>query len=81
VTHVDVLQEPARLDALRNLALANLQPEEPFDRLTRLAGFVCAAPTALLTFVAEDVEHFKSTTGLPAELSHLRRTSLEYSIC
>jgi two-component system sensor histidine kinase UhpB len=78
---IQVLQEPARLDALRKLALANLQPEEPFDRLTRLAAFVCAAPTALLTFVAADAEHFKSTLGLPARLSHLRMTSLDYSIC
>ena len=78
---IQVLQDPARLDALRKLALANLQPEEPFDRLTRLAAFVCAAPTALLTFVAQDAEHFKSTLGLPARLSHLRGTSLDYSIC
>jgi two-component system, NarL family, sensor histidine kinase UhpB len=81
VTLVDVLQEPARLDALRKLALANLQPEEPFDRLTRLAAFVCSAPTALLTFVAHDAEHFKSATGLPPELSHLRWTTLDHSIC
>jgi two-component system sensor histidine kinase UhpB len=78
---IQALQEPARLDALRKLALANLQPEEPFDRLTRLAAFVCAAPTALLTFVADDAEHFKSTLGLPERLSHLRGTSLDYSIC
>jgi PAS domain S-box-containing protein len=81
VTHADLLDEPARLHALRTLALANLQPEEPFDRLTRLAAFVCAAPTALLAFVAPDAEHFKSTLGLPARLSHLRATSLDYSIC
>ena len=81
MTLVDALQEPARLDALRTLALANLQPEEPFDRLTRLAAFVCAAPTALLTFVASDAEHFKSALGLPSRLAHLRGTTLEYSIC
>ena len=78
---LEVLQEPARLDALRRLALANLEPEEPFDRLTRLAAFICSAPTALLTFVDHRTEHFKSAQGLPPALADLRRISLDYSIC
>lgn len=81
MTDLDVLQEPARLDALQRLALANLEPEEPFDRLTRLAAFICDAPTALLTFVDQDSEHFKSATGLPDALAALRQISLDYSIC
>lgn len=81
MTDLDVLQDPARLDALRRLALANLEPEEPFDRLTRLAAFICAAPTALLTFVGQHSELFKSATGLPAALAALRQISLDYSIC
>jgi two-component system sensor histidine kinase UhpB len=81
VTHLEVLQEPARLDALRTLGLANLEPEEPFDRLTRLAAFICGAPTALLTFVDQDGEYFKSAWGLPEALADLRRVSLDYSIC
>ena len=81
MTHLDILREPARLDALQRLALANLEPEEPFERLTRLAAYICAAPTALLTFVGGDTEHFKSTRGLPAALAAMRQTSLDYSIC
>lgn len=81
MTDLEVLQEPARLDALRRLALANLEPEEPFDRLTRLACFICSAPTALLTFVDQESEHFKSAQGLPPALADLRRLSLDYSIC
>jgi two-component system, NarL family, sensor histidine kinase UhpB len=81
VIDLGVLQEPARLDALRRLALANLEPEEPFDRLTRLAAFICSAPTALLTFVDHRTEHFKSAQGLPPALADLRRISLDYSIC
>jgi PAS domain-containing protein len=81
VIDLDVLQEPTRLDALRRLALANLEPEEPFDRLTRLAAFICSAPTALLTFVDHRTEYFKSAQGLPPALADLRRVSLDYSIC
>jgi two-component system, NarL family, sensor histidine kinase UhpB len=78
---LDILQEPERLTALRTLALANLEPEEPFDRLTRLAAVICSAPTALITFVDEDCEHFKSTRGLPEPLASMRQIPLSYSIC
>jgi PAS domain S-box-containing protein len=81
VPNLDVLQQPERLDALRRLALANLEPEEPFDRLTRLAAAICSAPTALITFVGQDREHFKSSRGLPEPLASLRETPLTYSIC
>ena len=75
------LLEPERLDALRRLALENLEPEEPFDRLTRLAATACSAPTALITFVGSDREHFKSALGLPAHLSYLRQLPLTHSLC
>jgi two-component system, NarL family, sensor histidine kinase UhpB len=78
---LDILQEPERLAALRTLALENLEPEEPFDRLTRLAAVICSAPAALITFVDEDCEHFKSTRGLPEPLASLRQIPLSYSIC
>jgi len=77
---LDVLHEPERLATLRALALANLEPEEPFDRLTRLAAVICWAPTALIAFVAEDREHFKSACGLPEPLASLRQIPLDFSI-
>jgi PAS domain S-box-containing protein len=81
MAHLEVLQEPERLAALRRLAMANLLPEEPFDRLTRLAAAICSAPTALIAFVGGDREHFKSWHGLPESLASLRETPLTHSIC
>ncbi len=81
MANLDVLQQPERLAALRRLALANLEPEEPFDRLTRLAAVICSAPTALITFVGQDREHFKSSRGLPERLGSIREISLTHSIC
>jgi PAS domain S-box-containing protein len=77
----EVLQEPARLDALRRLALANLEPEEPFDRLARLARSLCSAPTALIGFVDQEFEHLRSAQGLPPALAGVRRLPLDHSIC
>ena len=79
--HLDELQDSERLAALRRLARADLSPEEPFDRLTRLAAAICSAPTALITFVGADREHFKSSRGLPEPLASLRQTPLTHSIC
>ena len=76
MAHLDVLQAPERLAALHRLALANLSPEEPFDRLTRLAAAICSAPTSLITFVGDEREHFKSARGLPESLASLRQTPL-----
>ncbi|HEX5575589.1 MAG TPA: GAF domain-containing protein, partial [Gemmatimonadales bacterium] len=78
---IGVLQEPKRLAALHRLALANLEPEEAFDRLTRIATAICSAPTSLITFVGEESEHFKSFRGLPQPLAALRQIPLTYSIC
>jgi PAS domain S-box-containing protein len=77
---LDVLHEPDRLAALRSLALANLEPEEAFDRLTRLAAVTCLAPAALITFVADDAEHFKSARRLPQPLATKRQIPLSHSI-
>ncbi len=81
MTQLDVLQEPERLAALQRLALANLEPEEPFDRLTRIAAAICSVPTALITFVGERSEFFKSSLGLPSPLASLRELPLTHSIC
>ena len=78
---VGVLHEPERLAALHRLALANLEPEEAFDRLTRIATAICSAPTSLITFVGKECEHFKSIRGLPQALASLRQIPLTYSIC
>jgi PAS domain S-box-containing protein len=76
-----VLHQPERLTALRELALVNLEPEEAFDRLTRLATALFSAPVALISFVSEDRQFFKSSRGLPEPWASRRQAPLEYSIC
>jgi PAS domain S-box-containing protein len=78
---LSVLREPGRLAAVRGLALVNLEPEEAFDRLTRLAATLFATPIALISFVSGDREFFKSSFGLPEPWASRRQASLDYSIC
>lgn len=63
-----------RLDVLRALSLFNVNPDERFDRLTRLAKRVFNVPVAKVTLVAPEMVHTVSCAGeqpsqVPRELS------------
>jgi diguanylate cyclase (GGDEF)-like protein len=63
-----------RLDALRALSLFNANPDERFDRLTRLARRIFNVPVAKVTLVAPEMVYTVSCAGeqptaVPRELS------------
>jgi diguanylate cyclase (GGDEF)-like protein len=66
--------EPARLVALQSLELLDTEPEERFDRITRLAARMFNVPMALLSLVDQDRQWFKSRIGTP-ELASTRAES------
>ena len=77
----EVLQNEARLEALRRTALIDTPPEEAFDRLTRMAAAVLRVPVALVTLVDRDRQFFKSDCGLGEPLANWRSNPLTYSFC
>jgi phosphoribosyl 1,2-cyclic phosphodiesterase/CheY-like chemotaxis protein len=68
--------EAHRLQALHNLNLLDTEPEERFDRYTRLAAALFDVPVALVTLVDADRQWFKSCIG-----SDQSETSREVSFC
>lgn len=56
--------EPARLAELRSLLLLDTDPEERFDRITRLAQRLFGVPIALVSLLDQDRQWFKSNQGL-----------------
>ena len=56
--------EARRLSALYSLKILDTSPEERFDRFTRLATRLFDVPIALISFVDEDRQWFKSCQGL-----------------
>ncbi len=66
------LSDPERLAALRRTALLDTPPEEPFDRLTRVAARVLGAPATFLALVDEDRDFYKSCHGFPEPLASAR---------
>lgn len=68
--------DAARVESLRGLRVLDTSPEERFDRLTRLARRLFDVPIALVSFVDEDRQWFKSRVGLEAQ-----ETPREVSFC
>lgn len=56
--------ETQRLEALRSYRILDTDPEQCFDDLSLLAGYICQTPIALLTLVDADRQWFKARTGI-----------------
>jgi diguanylate cyclase (GGDEF)-like protein/PAS domain S-box-containing protein len=59
--------EENRLRVLTEYHVLDTPLEGSFNYLTLLASEICQAPVALLSFVAEDLIHFRANTGLTDE--------------
>jgi phosphoribosyl 1,2-cyclic phosphodiesterase/DNA-binding response OmpR family regulator len=68
--------EETRLACLRQLRVLYTEPEERFDRITRLAAAVFDVPIALVSLVDRERQWFKSCYGMSA-----KETSREASFC
>lgn len=75
------VNDPARLAALRAVALLDTPTEEAFDRLSRLAVRFVEAPVALVSLIDADRQFFKSCIGLPEPYHSRRETPLSHSFC
>lgn len=68
--------EMQRIAALRDLCLLDTEPEERFDRITRLAAQLFHVPIALISLVDSQRQWFKSAVGL-----RISETGREVSFC
>ncbi|MBL7255355.1 PAS domain-containing sensor histidine kinase [Paractinoplanes lichenicola] len=75
------LQSSGRLRALRATGLLEAGQVDAFDRLTKLAARILAAPTALVSLVDTERQRFASAYGLTGELAVTRQTPLSHSYC
>jgi two-component system cell cycle sensor histidine kinase/response regulator CckA len=74
------VDEKARLAALRRAELLDTPPEEIFDRLTHLASALLHVPVAVVSFVDDNREFFKSAVGIPSEWVERRQTPRDNSL-
>jgi predicted PurR-regulated permease PerM len=73
--------ENERLAELRRLNLLDMPPDERFDRVTKRLAKAFGAPIALLSFVDDDRQVWKSQVGLPSDLAKARQAPRALSIC
>ena len=57
--------ESQRLAALHSTGLLDSDPEERFDRITRLCSSMFKVPVSAVSLVDKDRQYFKSIEGLP----------------
>lgn len=65
-----LLDEEARLAALREYDILDTMPEQAYEDITLLASQICGAPIAAVTMIDRDRQWFKSSIGLnsPSEM-------------
>jgi CheY-like chemotaxis protein len=68
--------EDARLAALKKLKILDTDPEERFDRITRIASESFDVPIALVSLVDRDRQWFKSCIGLS-----VKETPRDMALC
>ena len=68
--------EQSRLAALHHYDILDTAPELAFDDITLLAANICKAPIALVSFVDEHRQWFKSRIGIDSE-----QTARDISFC
>lgn len=70
------IQEAERLAALERYDVLDSEPEEAFDRITRLAGALVGVPIVLISLVDSERQWFKSAQGL-----EVKETPRSISFC
>ena len=70
------VNEKSRIETLRLLSILDTQPEERFDRFTRMAKRLFSVPIAQVTLVDSERQWFKSSDGVEAS-----ETSRDISFC
>jgi sigma-B regulation protein RsbU (phosphoserine phosphatase) len=61
---IDPVRESERLEDLRSLKLLDTDPEDRFDRITRLAAKFFQIPSAYVAFIDRERQWFKSRIGV-----------------
>ncbi|WP_268995490.1 PAS domain-containing protein [Microvirga roseola] len=75
-SHSPRWKEDDRLAALRKLEILDTPSEAAFDEIATVAARVCNAPMAIINFIDEGRQWFKSELGLG-----VRETPVDVSIC
>ncbi|MFD1257003.1 PAS domain S-box protein [Mucilaginibacter terrae] len=72
--------EDERLKALRTYDILDTFPEAEYDAITRLASYISQSPFALISFIDETRQWYKSAIGMPISETPRVQTFCQYTI-
>ena len=72
--------EEARLAELTRYRILDTEPEESFDRLAKLAAYICQAPVSLISLVDRHRQWFKACIGMDTNETPRDRAFCSYTI-
>lgn len=72
----ELKKEKARIAALHSYNILDTEGEEEYDRIVKVASYICGTPISLISLVDTDRQWFKSNHGL-----NLKETSRDVSFC
>ena len=76
-----ILADPRRLGALERTGMMDSDPDEALDFLTRLAAHLLNTPVALVSFIDDKRQFFKSQIGMPQLVGSERKVPLSHRFC
>lgn len=68
--------EKQRLESLKSYGILDTLPEDDYDNITKIAAEICRVPVALITFIDDKRQWFKSHYGVD-----VKETPKEYAFC
>lgn len=68
--------ENERLRALREYSILDSLPESDYDNITRMASQICGTPVALISFIDDTRQWFKSSLGI-----NVKETPKDHAFC
>src|ERR1700761_6295994 len=74
------LNETERLKALDSYNILDSLDEKEYDRITELAAIICDVPIALVSFIDEERQWYKSSIGLDVKEVPREHTFCQYAI-
>jgi PAS domain S-box-containing protein len=72
--------EDERLKALHTYDILDTFPEAEYDAITRLASYICNSPFALISFIDDKRQWYKSAVGMPLSETPRAQTFCQYTI-
>jgi PAS domain S-box-containing protein len=72
--------EDERLKALHTYDILDTFPEAEYDAITRLASYICNSPFALISFIDDKRQWYKSAVGMPISETPRAQTFCQYTI-